>query len=87
MKVDIRYVVTYPSEDGTFEKDDHIRLNKDGTIACIEAQGWVDAEDAEEACKGMKCVVDTEWEARRREFLNNELERLDKQYFDKKALS
>lgn len=41
MKTGIRYIVTKGSDDGTFQAGDHIWLLGDGSVACIEAQGWI----------------------------------------------
>ena len=61
MKIGAWYVVTKPSDDGTFEVGDHISLCSDGAIACKEAQGWVDADEATEAMSGVEVIVDSEW--------------------------
>lgn len=54
----IRYIVTKRSKDHTFEVGDHIIFNLDGSISCLEEQGWVDEEGVEEATKGMECCID-----------------------------
>ncbi len=76
LKTGRRYVVVTPSDDGTFEVGDHIKLNRDGTISCIEAQGWIEACDADEAIAGAEVVVDQEWAEKRRKKLRAELENL-----------
>ena len=57
----MRYIVTKESDDGTFEVGDHIWLNADGSISCMEACGWIDADDVAEAEKGMEIEIDQEW--------------------------
>ncbi len=56
-----RYIVTKASDDGTFEVGDHITLYVDGTLACFEAMGWIDANDVPAATQGMEVEVDKEW--------------------------
>lgn len=53
------YRVTKGSKDGTFKKGDHVMLEKDGSIACLEAKGWIDSEDVVSATVGMECRLDT----------------------------
>jgi len=69
----IRKVVTKKSDDGTFQVGDHIEVNSDGSISCIEAEGWIDAEDATEASKGMESIPDREWIQSRKDKLRAEL--------------
>ena len=71
-----RYIVTKQSDDGTFEIGDHIFFEDDGSISCIEAQGWIDAEDVKGASKGMEYKVDEEWMNKRTNALNNIVENL-----------
>ena len=59
--IKIIYVVTKPSNDGTFEKGDHIYFTSDGMIGCIEASGFIDIEFIEEATKGMEYEIDRDW--------------------------
>ena len=74
----IRYIVTRGSDDGTLEVGDHVELCDDGTIECLEAQGWVSKEDAAAALVGVTVEVDHEWHAARRAKLLAELERMPK---------
>ena len=53
-----RYIVTVGSYDGTFIKGDRIQLQQDGSITCIEAAGWIDAEHVPEAIKGIEYELD-----------------------------
>jgi hypothetical protein len=77
VKIGAWYVVTKPSDDGTFEVGDHISLCSDGAIACKEAQGWIDAEDAEESMRGFEVTLDSEWLDAKRSRLLADLEKLD----------
>lgn len=67
------YVVTKPSDDGTFEVGDHISMNEDGSINNREAQGWVDACDVAEATKGLEVEIDKQWIEHRKKKLIAEL--------------
>ena len=60
MKAGLRYIVTTASLDGTFEVGDHIRLYGDGSITCLEAQGWITAHEVQEAIKGVEVKLDVE---------------------------
>lgn len=77
MKIGAWYVVTKPSDDGTFEVGDHISLCSDGAVACKEAQGWIDADEASEAMSGVEVIVDSEWILTRRSRLLADLEKLE----------
>lgn len=59
--IKIIYIVTKPSNDGTFGKGDHIYFTGDGMIGCIEASGFIDIEFIEEATKGMEYEIDRDW--------------------------
>lgn len=77
MQIDKKYVVTKPSDDGTFEIGDHISMNKDGSITVREAQGWVTASDVTEAIKGMEVKIDQDWVELRKKKLLDELKSLE----------
>ena len=77
MDMDKRYIVTVPSDDGTFIKGDHLFLNEDGSISCIEAQGWIEVEDLPGATKGMEVKIDKAWVVARRKKLEKEFGALD----------
>jgi hypothetical protein len=77
MKENVWYIVTKESDDGTFEKGDHIKLDF-GTIGCKEAQGWINAEDVPKAIKGMECVLDRKYYNSRIEQLKKEIEKIHK---------
>lgn len=77
MKIGAWYVVTKPSNDGTFEVGDHVMLLSNGDIACKEAQGWVDAKDAEQALSGAEVTIDVEWIAAKKARLLADLEKLE----------
>jgi hypothetical protein len=74
MNINLRYIVTKKSDDGTFQKGDHICFYKDGAIGCTEAQGWIDKENVEEATKGMLYEVDKEWLKKKKKDLTKILE-------------
>lgn len=70
----VRYIVTHDSVNLEFQRGDHIWLDeKDGSIICREAMGWMPAEDVDAATEGMEVAVDTEWIAARREKLERQL--------------
>ena len=77
MKIGAWYVVTKPSNDGTFEVGDHVMLLFNGDIACNEDQGWVDAKDAEQALSGAEVTIDVEWIAAKKARLLADLEKLE----------
>ena len=77
MKIGAWYVVTKPSDDGTFEVGYHISLCSDGAVACKEAQGWIDADEASEAMSGVEVKVDAEWLASKRSRLLADLDKLE----------
>jgi hypothetical protein len=77
VKIGAWYVVTKPSDDGTFEVGDHISPCSDGAIACKEAQGWIDADKASDAMRGVEVIVDSEWILTRRARLLADLEKLE----------
>jgi hypothetical protein len=52
LKPGIRYITTKRGDDGTILKGDILRLAKDGSLVNLNANGWIDAEDIEEAMKG-----------------------------------
>lgn len=56
LEVGKHYIVTKPSDDGTFLLDDHVYLDEDGCIVCVEAGGWITKEDADEAIKGARFI-------------------------------
>lgn len=73
----IRHIVTKGSDDGTFEVGDHIIFNKDGSISCVEAKGWIEKEDVPAASAGMNSEPDREWLQRRKDRLIAELNLLE----------
>lgn len=68
-----RHIVTKSSNDGTFEKGEHIIFNDDGSISCVEAMGWIPAEEVPSATIGMESAPDIEWVNRRKARLIAEL--------------
>lgn len=77
LEVGKKYVVTKESDDGTFEKGDHIALTADGCINCKEAQGWIEAADVPSATVGMEVEVDKEWVEKRKAELQAALAALE----------
>jgi len=77
VKIGAWYVVTTPSDDGTFEVGDHISPCFDGAIACREAQGWIDADEAAYAMAGVDVTIDSEWLDAKKSRLLSELAKLD----------
>lgn len=65
MKTGIRYIVTKGSDDGTFQAGDHIWLLGDGSVACIEAQGWIPDQDVQQAMTGVAYEIDRAWAQRK----------------------
>jgi len=60
-EISVRYVVTKASDDGTFEVGDHIKFLENGSILCVEAEGWIDKEYVEKASKGMEYELDKDY--------------------------
>ena len=69
-----RYVVSVGND--TFSAGDHIQKQEDGSILCPEAQGWIEAEDAEESLEGVEFEVDQEWARKRIAEAEKEIGRL-----------
>jgi hypothetical protein len=67
------YIVTKASDDGTFGAGDRVRVDFDGAVTCLEAQGWIRADAAKVAMQGMQVEIDTEWVERRKAKLLAEL--------------
>ena len=59
MRVGVPYIVTHDSADKEFQCGDRISLCADGSIASIDAAGWMEAADVPEATRGMTVRVDT----------------------------
>jgi len=75
----IRHIVTKSSDDRTFEVGDYIIFEKDGSISCIEAKGWIKKEDVQSASIGMESEPDREWLQRRKDRFRAELRLLEAQ--------
>jgi hypothetical protein len=69
-----RYIVTTPSDDGTFLKGDRIFFRRDGAIGCEEVDGWIEPEDVEERTIGMEYEPMVEYEE---QWERDELGRMD----------
>lgn len=75
MGVGKKYIVTKKSKDGTFLTGDHIAINEDGSISCVEAHGWIDANEVPSATEGIEVEIDSEWVERTKKIID-ELEKL-----------
>jgi len=69
MLPNIHYIVTKASDDETFQVGDHIKMLKTGEILCIEAHGWINQQDVDEAMVGMEYTADDRWIEQERESL------------------
>ena len=58
MKVGVLYVVTKSSDNGSFQKGNHIKLYGDGMINRQEDAMWFDKEETSVATFGMEVTVD-----------------------------
>lgn len=76
MIVDALYLVVRGSDDGTFEVGDSVVLKADGSIDCLQGQGWISSADAKEASAGMRVVLDVQRIARRLAKLDKQREQL-----------
>lgn len=72
----IRYIVTKGSDDTTFVKDDVIVMHGDGVIMSVQAGGWIEAIDVDDATVGMEIEEDKEWIKAERIRLQKELDNL-----------
>jgi len=80
MKPGMRYIVTKGSDDGTFEVGDHIWLDDDGGVCCIEAKGWIEAADVPAALVGLEYKHDQEYAQRQIAKALADAERIAKEY-------
>jgi len=71
-------IVTKGSDDGTFIKGDHIIIYDNGDIGCLEAGGFILANEVPYATKGMLCEIDKEYINRKKQNLKAKLKALDK---------
>ena len=77
LKSNIRYIATKRGDDGTIIKGDILRLAKDGSLVNINANGWIDAEDVEEAMRGVEAKVDIDWYQNQRNALRKQIEEIE----------
>lgn len=77
LEVGKRYIITKSSDDGTFQTGDKIRLEDNGDISSFTMRGWIEKKDVEEATRGMKVKLDTEWIDRKKKSLLDELAKLE----------
>ena len=73
LEIGKRYIVTRPSDDGTFRVGDRISVEKDGSILC-RGEGWINRDVAEEASEGIEVILDKEWYRARKMALLAELD-------------
>jgi len=52
MVVEKPYVVTRASNSGAFQIGDRVKLVGDGSIQCVQAQGWILPHEVQEAIAG-----------------------------------
>ena len=77
MELGVRYVVVASQiNDGPFQVGDHIWLLEDGSIACLEAQGWIDPEHVPDALDGVEFAVDRKWLQAKKTQLQRQLSKL-----------
>jgi hypothetical protein len=72
-----RYIITKPSDDGTFEVGDRIIFEDNGDISCIEAQGWIKAADVRDVMCGAEYEIDRAYRDRRIQALREELAQME----------
>ncbi len=77
MQIGKRYVITEPSDDGSFQKGDHVRVENDGDLLCFEAHGWIGADERGDALKGAKWELDKEHLMKRKAKLEADLKQLE----------
>jgi len=77
MVTGFQYIVTKASNDGTFQIGDHIIALDDGSIICLEAQGWIASEHVPEAWEGVEVKVDKDWLYRKKTELHCQLSKLN----------
>jgi len=51
--IGLTYIVTDAPKGGIFRRADCVRFNADGSVSNLNAAGWVDACDSEDALKGV----------------------------------
>ena len=61
MIYNVHYVITKGSDDKTLVKGDHIFLDEDNHMYCIEAHGWLQGDSIKEAMKGLEWEMDRDW--------------------------
>ncbi len=57
MQVGLRYVVTRSSKNKEFIKGDVVWMNKDGSVMCPNAKGFMVAENVKEATRGWSIEI------------------------------
>lgn len=73
-----RHIVTKASDDGTFQVGDHIVFYDDGAVGCVEACGWIPAEEMPEAGQGMESEPDEDWMHTQKSYLLLQLDELER---------
>ena len=64
MIYNVHYLITKGSDCKTLVKGDHVYLEENGDLICIEARGWLEKETAESVMKSVEYELDTEWRQR-----------------------
>ena len=74
MLTGIRYVVLQSND--TFKQGDHITLDDDGSLKCIEGAGWIEKEEVMNALDGCVIIPDQKWIDQQKKIYTGKLNRL-----------
>lgn len=78
MQPNLYYIVTKPSNDGTFELGDQFFIHEDGLIENKTARGFMDLKEFPEVIEGMEYKVDEERLKEQIELAKKKLDNLNK---------
>ena len=73
MRVGVRYVVMRDSKHREFQVGDRVWMERDGSIMCPAARGWMPPEDVMAATEGWEIETDANWAAAIRADLERQL--------------
>lgn len=73
MRFGVRYVVTRNSKNREFQTGDRVWMERDGSIMCPAAQGWMPPEYVIEATECWEIEPDANWAAAMRADLERKL--------------